>query len=107
MPSGVEARQAGGVANESMATHQTGSREYPVEEQAPTVTDIQGREGWKLHHEAPSGPSKIVRPDGVCAFYRYMPTTQEEARLIVWAYTEGHKHGDSERREALKKTLGL
>lgn len=72
-----------------------------------TPSPISGHEGWQLFSAEPNGPSKIVRPDGATAFYRYLPTSHDDAILIAWAYSEGRKHGDIEARHSIKVILGL
>jgi len=65
------------------------------------------KDGWRLENGMPGGCSRLIRGDGVTAFYRYMDTTESEARLIQWAYQEGYKHGDTERQHKVKTILGL
>lgn len=64
-------------------------------------------DGWRLENGMPNGCSRLIRGDGVTAFYRYMETTESEARLIQWAYQAGYKHGDTERQHKVKTILGL
>lgn len=68
---------------------------------------VELRDGWKLENGMPNNCSRIVRPDGKTAFYRYMQTTEDEAVLIAWAYQEGHKHGAQEREQRIKDVLGI
>lgn len=68
---------------------------------------VELRDGWKLDNGLPNGCSRISRPDGKTAFYRYQETTKEEASLIMWAYEEGHKHGAQEREQRIKDVLGI
>jgi hypothetical protein len=64
-------------------------------------------DGWRLEYGLANKCSRIVRPDGVTALYRYQETTEDDALLIKWAYQNGYEHGDSERGHKIKTILGL
>jgi hypothetical protein len=64
-------------------------------------------DGWRLENGLANECSRIIRPDGVTALYRYQETTENEALLIKWAYQNGYEHGDSERGHKIKTILGL
>lgn len=62
-------------------------------------------DGW--HLDVGDVSSRIVRPDGKLAVYLYRKPTYEEACLLKWGYQEGHKHGNQERCDIIKRNLGL
>lgn len=91
------------------AENQQSNRQALPESSAAGVLGgiVELRDGWRLENGMPCNCSRILRPDGVTAFYRYMETSKDEALLIAWAYQEGYKHGDTERQHKIKTILGL
>lgn len=65
------------------------------------------RDGWTLELGMPHNCSRIIRPDGATAVYAYRQLTHDEAYLLKWGYEEGHKAGDRERSDTIKRVLGL
>ena len=68
---------------------------------------VEIHDGWMLESNMPNNCSRVIRPDGQTAVYRYQQTTNDEAFLLKWGYEEGLKAGKREVVDKIKTRLGL